>query len=78
MSPRFSCATLVMENVSSDLQQAIISYWTELHLEPSQTSTMEPFCENSQLPKDVDHFRKQAPPQMFDWIPNAPPVRKVL
>ena len=39
---------------------------------------MELFCENSQRPKDVDYFRKKAPPQMFDWIPDVPPIEKVL
>ena len=30
------------------------------------------FCENSQRPYHVDYFYKKAPPQIFDWISNAP------
>ena len=63
VSSRFHCLTAVME----------VSY-----LESCQTSKMELFCENSQRPKDVNYLRKKAPPQMFDWIPNAPPTGKVL
>ena len=55
-----------------------MNYWTESHLESCQTSKMELFCENSQGPKDVDCFRKKAPPQMSEWIQNAPPIGKVL
>ena len=32
----------------------------------------------SQRAKDVDYFCKKAPSQMFDWIPNAPSIEKVL
>ena len=62
----------------SDLLPAIMNYWAELHLECFQTSTMELFCEYSQRPKGVIHFRKKALTQMFDWIPNAPMIGKVL
>ena len=48
MSLRFLCVTPVMESFSSDLLQAIISYWTGSHLESYQTSMMQLFCENSQ------------------------------
>ena len=40
-------------------------------------STLELFYKNSQRPKDVNYFRKKAPSQMFDWIPNAFPIGKV-
>ena len=39
---------------------------------------MELFGENSQRPKDINYFRKKGPPQMFDRIPNAPPIEKML
>ena len=39
---------------------------------------MELFGENSQPPKDVYHIRQKALPQMFEWIPSALPIRKVL
>ena len=35
---------------------------------------MELFCENSQSTLNVDYFWKNAPPQMFDWFPNVPPI----
>ena len=46
--------------------------------ESCQTTTIEFFWKNSQQPKDLDYFRKKAPPQMFNWILNAPPIGKVL
>ena len=45
---RFFCVTPVVKSFFSDLRQAIISYWAELHLEICQTSTMETSCENNQ------------------------------
>ena len=45
-----------------------------IFLQSCQTSTMELFCENSQRPKEVDYFRKKAPPQMFHWILNEPSI----
>ena len=40
---------------------------------------MELFCKNSQPPKHVNYFRKKAPLQMFDEIPNVTPIgEKVL
>ena len=65
------------ESFSSDLLRNIMNYWTESHLESCQTSTLELFYKNSQRPKDVNYFRKKAPSQMFDWIPNAFPIGKV-
>ena len=70
-SRRFPCVTLVIESFSSDLLRATISYWKELHLESCQTSTMELFWKYGQRTKDVDYFCKEAPPQMFNWIPNT-------
>ena len=78
MSPRFPCVTPVIESLSSDLLRATIRYWTNPNLESCQTFTMELYCENGHRYKDVGYFRKNAPPQMFDWIPNAPPIEKVL
>ena len=46
-SPRFPSVTPVLESFSSDLLQAIISYWEELHLESCLTSTMELSCKNT-------------------------------
>ena len=78
MSPRFPCVTPIRESFISNLLRAIISYWTESHLESYQTFTMELFCKKNQRPKDVDNFRKKTPSQMLEWIPNAPPIGKVL
>ena len=50
MSPRFPCATPVVENFSSDLLQAIINYWVESYLQHCRISVMELFNENSHLP----------------------------
>ena len=50
------------------------NYWTQLHLESWQTSTMELFCKNSQQAWYVDYFRKKASPQIFYWIPNVLPI----
>ena len=47
------------------------NYWAKTHLELCQTPAMELSCENSQRHWYVNYFRKKAPPQMFDWIPNA-------
>ena len=78
MSPRFPFVTPVMESFSSDLVQAIVSYWAESYLESCGTSMMELFCENSQWPKDLEYFGKKAPLQMFEEITNAPSIGKVL
>ena len=78
VSPTFFCVTPMMESFSSDLLRVIISYWTKSHLESCQTFTMELFGENSQRPKDINYFRKKGPPQMFDRIPNASPIEKML
>ena len=76
MSPRFPCVTPMMESFSSVLLRTIISYWTKPHLGSCQTSMMELFCKNSKGSRDFDFSRKNAPPHMFDWIPNAPPIEK--
>ena len=47
-SPKFPCATPLVEIFFLDLHRAIISYWAESHLESSQTSIMELSCENKQ------------------------------
>ena len=77
VSPRFPCVTLVIENFYSDFLPAI-SYWTESHLESCETSAIWLFCENSQQPKGIDYIHKKAQMQLFDWIPNVPPIGKVL
>ena len=81
-SPRFPCVTPVMERFFSDFLGVIISYWAGSHLGSCQTScpisTIELFCENSQRSQHVDYFRKEAPPQMFDWIPDAPPIEGIV
>ena len=74
-SPRFPCLTPVMKCLPSDLLHAIFSYWAESHLESCQTFRMVLLCENNRRPQQVDYFRKKAQPQIFDWIPNAPPIR---
>ena len=38
----------------------------------------EIFCKNSHQPRDVDYFRKNVPPKMYNWILNALPIEKVL
>ena len=45
----------------------------QVYLEPSRTSTMEPFCEKGAfLLKAVNYFRRKAALQMFDWVLNKP------
>ena len=44
----FSCVNPVVKSFSSDLLQAVISHWTESHLEFCQTLTMELSCKNNQ------------------------------
>ena len=78
VSQRFPCVNSAMESFSSNLLRAIISYWTESHLEYCQTSTMELFSKNSQQAKDVDYFHKNTSPHMFHWILNAPSFGEVL
>ena len=60
MSPRFLCVIPDVVRFSSEVLQAIISYWAESHLESSQTSTMELPRENNQRTQDMDCFRKNA------------------
>ena len=48
--------------------------FTEVHLEPSQTSTMELFSKNSQQLITVKYFCKKALLQMFHWVLNMPLV----
>ena len=74
MSPRFPCVTPVMESFYSDIQRAIITCWTKSHPEFCKTSRSS----SAKIINKVDYFRKKAPPQMFDWIRNAPPIGKVL
>ena len=62
VSPRLPCVTPVMGSFFSDLLETIISYWTDLHLEPCQTSTVELISENSLWPNGVNYFRKKTPP----------------
>ena len=62
VSPRLPCVTPVMVIFFSDLLETIISYWTDLHLEPCQTSTVELISENSLWPNGVNYFRKKIPP----------------
>ena len=78
ISRRFPCVTPVIENVSSELLQALTSYWTESQLQSCQTSMMELFCKNIQRSKDAECFYDKALLQMFDWIPNTLPIGKLL
>ena len=73
MSPRFPCVTPVMESFYSDILRAIITCWTKSHPEFCKTSRSS----SAKIINKVDYFRKKAPPQMFDWIRNAPPIGKV-
>ena len=63
---RFPCVTPVVENFSSDLLQSILNCWAESHLESCKISKMELSSENNQQLKYVNHFRKKAPPQVFE------------
>ena len=56
------CALLIA------LSPAVLLQVSEVYLEPSQTSTMELFCENSWRLLAVNYFQKKAPSQMFDWV----------
>ena len=78
MSPRLPCLTPVVESFSSDLLQAITSYWGEIYLEPCQISTMQLFCKNSQQLQDINYIWKKAPSKMFNWVLNTPLIEKVL
>ena len=44
--------------------------FTEVHLEPSRTSAMKLFCENSQWLVTIKYFCKNAPSHMFHWVLN--------
>ena len=46
--------------------------FAEKYLEPSRTSMMERFCNNSQQLKDVNYFRKNSPSYLFDQVINTP------
>ena len=51
----------------------IIFYYkgqAEAYLEPSRTSVMEPFCENSYQFKTFKYFRKEALTYLFEWVLN--------
>ena len=58
-SPRFPSATPVVEDFSSDLLQAVKSYWADSHLESCQTSTMGLSCENNQRLYTLTIFGKK-------------------
>ena len=78
VSPRLPCLTPVVESFSSDLLQAITSYWGEIYLEPCRISTMQLFCKNSQQLQDINYIWKKAPSKMFNWVLNTPLIGKVL
>ena len=46
--------------------------WTEMYLEPSQTSTMELFCENSWRLKPVNYFPEKGQSYMLNLVLNTP------
>ena len=46
--------------------------WTEAYLEPSRTSTMEFFCENSWRLKPVNYFRKRGQSYVLHLVLNTP------
>ena len=50
----------------------ICTFKSETYLEPSRTSTMELFCENSQRLKAVKDFRKKPPLYIFNCILKVP------
>ena len=63
---------------SESLQLFRTSY-PETNLEPSQTSTMNFFCENSEQLEAVKYFDKKASSLMYDWVLNRLlPPRKPL
>ena len=49
-----------------------LSVYIETYLEPSRTSTMEVFCENSWKLLAVNYFHKKAPPLMFGKVRQTP------
>ena len=51
---------------------------SEAYLEPSQTSVMELFYENSCCLKAVDCFRRKAPSQMIDRVLDMPLLNDLL
>ena len=67
--------------MKNQLQQKMVMFWrifdwifycyfwtAEAYLEPSPTSMMELFCQNSH----GLFFRKKAPSRIFDWVLNTP------
>ena len=48
-SPRFHSGTPVVEGFSSDLLQAVISYWADSRLKSCQTSTLKISCKNNYI-----------------------------
>ena len=59
---------LLTEKFPEFCQMRELRCLTEAYLEPSQTSTTDVFCENSQRLLDVNYFRKKAPSSMLDWV----------
>ena len=54
----------------SESLQIFRTTYPEKNLEPSQTSTMEFFCENSERLETVKYFDKKASSLMYDWVLN--------
>ena len=66
--PFCSCACIAsQENI---VGQFIYTY-TKAYLEPSQTSMMQLFCENSKQLQTANYLFKKAPSQIFGWVQNT-------
>ena len=70
LSSRIVCISVDITKEFSDFLKRCSN--SEAYLEPSRTSLMGFFCENSYRLKAAYDFRKKAPSQMFDWILNTP------
>ena len=46
----------------------VFIFLPDAYLEPSQKSTIKPFCENNKRLLAINYFRKKALSQMFDWV----------
>ena len=76
-SPRFPCATPVVESFFSDFR-ATISYWAESHLESCQTSTMELSCEITNGFNTLTISPKSSITDVRPDTPRVPPIEGAI
>ena len=65
------CYSCMLNSIAEWVQHTLkTSHNEEANKEPSRTSMMEHFCENSYRPLAVNYSRRKAPSQIFDWVLN--------